>query len=165
MHLGFVEMFEYNAWATRTLLDACVDLSDEALDAVVPGVSGPVRRLLLHVVGAQQTFALRTKGRHHEGELTPWSAWPGFQELQRISEESSTELIEIARTLDPEALVDLPYQGKVYRYPARFFLVHAMEHGTEHRTEIKVALNHLGIETPDLDGWRFAAEKGYGEEV
>jgi hypothetical protein len=35
----------------------------------------------------------------------------------------------------------------------------------EHRTEIKVSLNHLGIETPDLDGWSYSDAAGYGEEV
>lgn len=49
--------------------------------------------------------------------------------------------------------------------PKRFFLVHAIAHGVEHRTEVKVALAHLGVETPDLDGWPFAAAMGYGEEV
>lgn len=35
----------------------------------------------------------------------------------------------------------------------------------EHRTEVKVGLNQLGIETPDLDAWNYAAAKGYGTEV
>jgi uncharacterized damage-inducible protein DinB len=40
-----------------------------------------------------------------------------------------------------------------------------MEHSTEHRTEVKVALAHAGIETPDLDCWNYAQSAGYGEEV
>lgn len=54
---------------------------------------------------------------------------------------------------------------KVYRFPRNFFLVHAMEHGVEHRTEIKVALAHLGIAAPDLDGWQYSVAAGYGGEV
>jgi uncharacterized damage-inducible protein DinB len=61
--------------------------------------------------------------------------------------------------------VVLPFQDKSYRFPKRFFLVHAIEHGTEHRTEIKVALSQIGVETPDLDGWNYAASAGYGQEV
>jgi hypothetical protein len=55
--------------------------------------------------------------------------------------------------------------GKVYRIPKSFFLVHALEHGVEHRTEIKVDLGAIGITTPDLDGWAYAAAAGIGREV
>ena len=65
----------------------------------------------------------------------------------------------------PFASFALPYQGKTYRYPKRFFLVHAMEHGTEHRTGVKVVLAHIGIETPDLDGWNYSFSAGYGKEI
>ena len=35
----------------------------------------------------------------------------------------------------------------------------------EHRTELKIALAQMGIETPDLDGWNYAMARGYGQEV
>ena len=165
MDLGLVEMLRYNRWANSTLLEACRSLTDEQLDAVIPGVSGTVRVLLMHFVGGQRTFVLRTKGRQHEGELRRESAWPGWDELQAIAEAANDELIAIAESLDPHAEVDLPYMGKTYRFPARFFLVHAAEHGVGHRTEIKVALAQLGVETPDLDGWAYSRAMGYGAEV
>jgi uncharacterized damage-inducible protein DinB len=67
---GLVEMLRYHAWANRSLLDGCLDLTDEQLDARLPVSSGPVHELLVHVVGAQQTFVLRTQGRQHEGDST-----------------------------------------------------------------------------------------------
>ena len=75
------------------------------------------------------------------------------------------ELIAIAEQLKDNEEVDLTYQGKTYRYPKRFFLVHAMEHSTEHRTEVKVALAQIGIETPELDGWNYSQSAGYGQEI
>jgi uncharacterized damage-inducible protein DinB len=159
------EMLRYNKWATGALLQACGGLSDEQLDARPAGVSGTVRVLLMHIVGGQQTQVLRTRGRQHEGELTRASGWPGWEELLRLAEESGDELIGIAEALDAEVDVDLPYQGKTYRYSKSFFLVHAVEHGVEHRTEIKVALNKMGVQTPDLDGWAYSAAMGYGTEV
>jgi uncharacterized damage-inducible protein DinB len=159
------EMLRYNQWATRTLIEACRMLSDDNLDARMPGVSGSVRELLVHLVGAQQTLALRTKGRQHEGELSRWSDWPGFDALLNLAGQSSEDLIAIAEGLDADRDVDLPFLGKVYRFPASFFLVHAMAHGVEHRTEIKVALGQRGIETPDLDGWSYATAAGFGREV
>ncbi len=162
---GFAELFRYNQWATETLLDACRVLDDAQLDARPPGVSGSVRELLLHIVGGQQTFVLRTQGRQHEGELNRASPWPGFAALTAIATRSSEELVSIAETLNPNGKTDLAYGGRAYRFPTAFFLVHALEHGMEHRTEVKVALAQLGVETPDLDGWSYASTRGYGKEV
>jgi uncharacterized damage-inducible protein DinB len=55
--------------------------------------------------------------------------------------------------------------GQTHRIPVSFFLVHAIEHGVEHRTDIKVALGSMGVETPDLDGWAFAGAAGIGRQV
>lgn len=168
---ALVEMFRYNKWANLMLLDACRRLSPAQLDTPVPGIAPgdyplpTVRVLLQHIVGAQQTFALRTKGRQHEGELERDSPWPGFEVLVDLASRSSDELIAIAEGLEEETEVVLPYLGKRYRYPKSFFLVHALEHGVEHRDQIKLALGTLGIEMPDLDGWAYGAAAGYGQEV
>jgi uncharacterized damage-inducible protein DinB len=162
MDLGLVEMLRYNAWANGALFGACRDLTDEQLDARLPVTSGSSRELLLHIAGGQQTFVLRTQGRQHEGELNRDSAWPGIAAVIEIAVSTSNELVSIAERLDPAAQVELPYFGKVFRFPTRFFLVHAAEHGVEHRTEVKLNLASIGIATPDLDGWAYAAATGYG---
>ena len=161
---GLVELFEYNNWANRTLLDACRAAPDDLLDQQMPGISGTVRSLLTHLVGGQQTFALRTKGRQHEGEWGRRSEFPGFDELLRVADQTGAELLAAASGLQPGAKVTLPpYQGQVRAFPLRFFLAHAIGHGTEHRTEIKVALGAQGFDTPDLDGWAYAYARNYGE--
>ncbi len=165
MNQDLAEMFRYNAWANRELFGACRSLTEEQLDTRIQGISGSIREVLMHIAGGQQTFVLRTKGRQHEGELGRHSDWPGIEAVIRIAESTSDELIAIAEQLKDDEEVDLPYQGKAYRYPKRFFLVHAMEHSTEHRTEVKVALAHIGIGTPDLDGWNYAQSAGYGQEI
>jgi uncharacterized damage-inducible protein DinB len=165
MNTDLADMFRYNAWANRELFEACRSLSEAQLDMRVRGISGSVRELLLHIAGGQQTFVLRTKGRQHETELGRQSDWPGLETVIQIASATSEELIAVAEQLEGDEEVDLAYQGKTYFYPKRFFLVHAMEHSTEHRTEVKVALAHIGIETPDLDGWQYAQSAGYGQEM
>jgi uncharacterized damage-inducible protein DinB len=165
MNLGLIEMLRYNLWANETLFEACRPLTEEQLDHRLPAASGPSRELLVHIVGGQQTFVLRTKGRQHEGELNRGSPWPGIEELIALASQTSRELLTIAEDLDPEAEVDLPYQGQAYRYPIRFFLVHAVEHGVEHRTEVKLNLADAGVPTPDLDGWEYSDWAGYGAAV
>jgi uncharacterized damage-inducible protein DinB len=165
MNHPLAAIVRYNKWANLTLIDACRTLTDEHLDARVAGRSGSVRTLLMHIVGGQQTLVLRTQGRQHEGELNRGSTWPGFDALLDIATRSSDDLIAVAEALDVDGDVDLPYLGKVYRYPTSFFLLHAVEHGIEHRTEIKVILEQLGVATPDLDGWAYANAAGLGAEV
>lgn len=165
MNEPLAEMFRYNRWAMLELLMACRGLSDAHLDLRRPDASGSVRELLLHVVGGQQTFVLRTMGRQHEGELTRSSRWPGFDALIELAVTSSDALIGVAASLDVDSEVDLPWLGNTYRFPKSFFLLHALEHGMEHRTEIKMALGAAAIATPDLDGWLYSAAMGYGGEV
>lgn len=165
MNQGLSEMLKYNAWANRELFKACRSLTEDHLDARVPGSSRSVRELLMHIAGGEQTFVLRTKGRQHEGGQDHSTGLPGVDRLIEIVASTSDELISIAEQLQDNEEVELPYQDKTYRYPKRFFLVHAMEHSAEHRTEVKVALAQVGVQTPDLDGWYYAAAAGYGQEV
>ena len=164
MDEGLVEMFRYNTWANRELFEMCRTLTDEQLDTHVKEISGPIRELLMHIAGGQQTFLLRTQGRQHEGELSRWSTWPGMETVIDILTRTSDDLLRIAEDIQSGEEIDLPFQGKSYRFPKRFFLVHAIQHGIEHRTELKFALAHLGINTPDLDGWIYARVAGYGQE-
>ena len=164
MNQPLAEMLRYNRWATLRLLEACRSLSEEALDYRMPAASGSVRELLLHLIGSQQTFALRSEGRPAEGELNRASPWPGFDALAEAATTSADALVAIAEALDADSEVTLPFMGRGHRYPKSFFLVHAVEHGGEHRTEVKLTLAHFGIATPDLDGWQYAAAAGYGNE-
>jgi uncharacterized damage-inducible protein DinB len=43
--------------------------------------------------------------------------------------------------------------------------LHCLEHGVEHRTEIKVTMAGLGVPVPDLDGWFYREAAGSGQDV
>jgi uncharacterized damage-inducible protein DinB len=162
---ALADCLRYNRWANLTLIDACRGLTAEQLDTRATHSSRSVRDLLSHIVGSELTFVLRTKGRQNEGESRQLDTWPGFGVLRDVAASSGDDLIAIAAGLDDDELVALPYQGKTYEYPKSFFLLHAIEHGVEHRTEVKVTLALSGIETPDLDGWFYAPAAGYGREI
>ncbi|MCC7364974.1 MAG: DinB family protein [Dehalococcoidia bacterium] len=158
-------MLRYNHWATETLLRTCASLDSATLAAQPPSMSGTIGELLAHLAGGQQTFLCRAQGLSEDQPLGRGSPWPGFERLAEVARISGEGLIALAEGLDTDREVELAYMGRVFRFPVSFFLVHAVEHGVEHRTELKVALNQLGIETPDLDGWSFAAAAGFGRDV
>jgi len=166
MSKALADCLRYDRWANLSLFDACRGLTDEQLDARATPSSRSVRELLQHIAGSELTLVLRTKGRQHEGESRHVDgAWPGLDLLREVIASSGDDLIAIAAGLDEDELVALPYRGKTYEYPKSFFLLHAIEHGVEHRTEIKVTLALVGIDTPDLDGWFYSEAAGYGREV
>lgn len=165
MSKALADCLRYNRWANLALIDACRGLTDEQLDMRATPSSRSVAELFQHLA-SELTFVLRTKGRQHEGESRQVEgAWPGFDVLRDVLASTGDELIAIAAGLDDDELVVLPYQGKRFEYPKGFFLLHAIQHGVEHRTEIKVTLAMNGIETPDLDGWFYSEAAGYGREV
>ena len=165
MTKALADCLRYNRWANLILIDACRGLTAEQLDTRPKHSSRSARDLLSHIVGSELTFVLRTKSRQNEGESRHVDAWPGFEVLREVAASSGEDLIAIAADLDEDELVALPYQGKTFEYPKSFFLLHAIEHGVEHRTEIKVTLALIGIETPDLDAWFYAPGAGYGREI
>jgi uncharacterized damage-inducible protein DinB len=165
MNLGLVEMLRYNAWAGRTLLDACRDLTDAQLQAELAVSPGSVRALLLHIVGGQQAYINLVRGLSDASGLDRNRPWPGMAQLIVTADETSEELISLAEELDPMSEIDLAHHGRVHRYPKRFLLASAVEHGVRHRTEVSVNLASIGLPMPDLDGWAYGRSAGYGAEV
>jgi uncharacterized damage-inducible protein DinB len=152
------EMLRYNTWANRTLFEACRALTDEQLDTHAAGTSASVRDLLTHIAAGQQTIARRAAG----GQQPSWRPWPGFDALFDLIDASDSELMAIAAGLDEDAAVDVS-PGEAYPFPTSFFLVLAMAHRVEHRTEIKIALESIGVRTPVLDSWSCGAAAGQAQ--
>ncbi len=154
----------YNDWANGRVIDVCRNLTEAQLDAPDSNVFGSIRQTLLHVVCGQYSFLARLDGNAQDPRaLAP--QWPEFEALMVIAAETSEALPAAASALDVDADVVLSYQRKGHRYPKSFFLLHAIQHGIEHRTQIGVMLAQLGHEAPNLDGWAFAEHAGLGEEV
>jgi uncharacterized damage-inducible protein DinB len=163
---ALADCLRYDRWASLALIDRCRGLSEDQLGLRATPSSRSVAELFQHLAGSELTFVLRTKGRQHEGESQHVDgAWPGFEVLREVIASTGDQLIAIAAGLDEDELVVLPYQGKRFEYPKGFFLLHALQHGVEHRTEIKVTLALNGIDTPDLDAWFYRDAAGYGREV
>jgi hypothetical protein len=49
-----------------------------------------------------------------------------------LARQSADELVVFDEHLDQDVSVDLPYQGRVFRYPASFFLAHAADELAEY---------------------------------
>ena len=147
-------MFEHNHWANLRAVDACAALSEAQLDATAAGTAGTVRATLMHVAGAEQRYVMRLSGRPATyGER---DGWPGVAALREALDQSGRALIELAERADPDEVLRGEYQGRPSEVPAPVLYVQAVNHATEHRSQIATILTQQGVEPPDFSGWAWS---------
>ncbi len=147
-----VKLFEHNRWANLRAVEACAALAEPQLDATVPGTAGTIRYTLMHIASAEQRYVWRLADRspayeEHEG-------WPGFAALRQLLAGSGDALIDLAGRADPdEVRVFVDHQGRPATVPAATVYVQAINHATEHRSQIATIVTQQGVEPPDFSGW------------
>ena len=57
-----VDAFEHHIWATTRLIDTCLELAPEQLDATAPGTYGSILDTQRHVVGADAGYLFVLSG-------------------------------------------------------------------------------------------------------
>lgn len=45
--------------------------------------------------------------------------------------------------------------------PVSLYLLQAVNHGTEHRSQVAVILTQMGVQPPGMDGWEFFFASGH----
>jgi uncharacterized damage-inducible protein DinB len=143
------KLFEHNNWANQQVIQACLALNDEQLDAPPQSVTmGTIRQTLTHLVSAQRGYlALLTLPR----EARPTNPL-ALAELQESARTTGEGLLALARG---EAKEPLP--TRVQNRDGNFVeswvvLVQVINHATEHREQIKSMLSALGLTLPEIDG-------------
>jgi uncharacterized damage-inducible protein DinB len=158
------DAFAHHVWATQHLIDACLGLAPEGLQATAPGTFGSIIAILRHLVGADVSylFAL-TGGRRplvNEKHMTPAE----LREVMRANGKAWAALL--GESLDPDAVVVRRRpDGSESHAPAGIRLAQALHHGTDHRSQVCTILTNLGVEPPAIDVWDFADGQGRLREV
>jgi uncharacterized damage-inducible protein DinB len=152
-HPVLAEVFRHNLWANLTLLDLCATLPDEVLEMNVPGTYGTIRETLLHLVGAEERYLAALIAGPERRNPTLEQTAPNLATLREHARQSSEGLIAYAESVEGNPTLQVTWRGESYQTPAALFLVQAINHATEHRTQIKTALTQAGITPPELDGW------------
>ena len=155
------EFFRHNAMMNRRLLDACRPLSPEQLGAATLGTYGSIGATLVHVANSQEGYAARFLGVPRPEPL-PEDPFPGFEALAERLAHGDAQLQEaaaqLARQHEVQVTGDDP-PGK-WRMPAALLLLQAVNHGTEHRSQVATTLTQLGVKPPEMDGWTYFFASG-----
>jgi uncharacterized damage-inducible protein DinB len=175
MDAAFVDLFRHHAWANDRLLAACEGLPAEHLEWVTQGTYGGLGATLRHLVEAEERYVSRLRG---EGErpgpaanepdppMPPEALGPSVRVLRRRARASGEALVELAGSYAPDAILATTFRGEPVTLPAVVVFVQAIDHGGEHRTQVRHALTILGYEPPEIDGWSWDdAVRGAGPEA
>jgi uncharacterized damage-inducible protein DinB len=153
------DAFGHHVWATTRLIDACLALTPEQLETVVPGTYGSILETMRHLVGADRSYLFVVGG----GRLPEIEeAGMDLAELRSAMAAAGPGwAATVAADLDPDAIVTRHRDdGTASHAPLGIRLAQALHHGTDHRSQICTALTTLGIEPPAIDAWDFAEQDG-----
>lgn len=157
-----VEFLRHNTMMNRRLLDACRELDPTQLATTVAGTYGSIGATLVHIANSQIGYVPRFVAEARPEPL-PEEPFPGFVTLEERMTRGN-ELLELAaghaaeehqievRGDDPPA---------TWRVRASLLSLQAVNHGTEHRSQVATILTQLGVTPPEMDGWTFFLERGH----
>ena len=154
-----VEFFLHNAMMNRRLVEACRQLAPEQLGATATGTYGSIGATLVHVANAQEGYAARLLDTERPERL-PEDPFPGFEALAERFAHGDAQLEEAAAQAgqDREVQVTGDDPPGTWWMPVSLFLLQAVNHGTEHRSQVATIMTHLGVEPPEMDGWTYFFE-------
>lgn len=157
-----VEFFRHNSMMNQRLLEACRHLSPEQLGATATGTYGSISATLVHMANAQDGYAARLLGTERPERLDE-DPFPGFEALAERFARSDAQLEEAGPQAgqDREVQVTGDDPPGTFRMPVSLFLLQAVNHGTEHRSQVATILSQLGVEPPRMDGWTYFFASGH----
>ena len=148
-------MFAHHGWANERLLEACSDLTDEQLDRPDGGDGWTLRKLLAHLIEADESYLalLTIPLAERERIRVP------FEDFAASTARTSAALRAIAEEHDPSAAASLATTDG-YDVDPWVVLVQVINHGHHHRRQACGMLRRMGLEPPDLDGWSYGEVTG-----
>ena len=150
----FLELFDYNAWANRTMFDAAQALPPEQYFRDLKSSYGGVHGTLCHIVWAEQLWLHRWMIRPNPGvpQGTDLESLADVRERweQVDAERGRFVAVRTDASLD-ETRVVKPSSGGEYVHTFRQMFRHFINHSSYHRGQIVTFLRQLGAKPPTTD--------------
>jgi uncharacterized damage-inducible protein DinB len=162
----FAEFFRHNTMMNRRLVEACQPIPPEQLGATATGTYGSIGATLVHIANSQVGYAARLLETERPERL-PEDPFPGFQALTERFTLGDAQLEQAATLAGQDRKVQVTGDDPpgAWWMPVSLFLLQAVNHGTEHRSQVATILTQLGVEPPEMDGWAYFLESGLMVDV
>lgn len=148
-------LLRYNYASHRHLWDSIMQLTDEQYVEEVPYSVGSVRNHMTHLISTDERWIARLLGTELPSRLRPEDCptrettlrrWEGMEAFVMPYVDDLDE-VEARRQVN----YDIPHRGgKKINYVWQV-LVHLVNHGTDHRSQILRLLNEFGVPTFEQD--------------
>ena len=155
-------LYNYNSWANARILDAVAKVPAERFTTASLGACN-LRDTLEHILVTGSVWRLRWQGIVPESVEFP-DDFPTLESVCACWREEDQQLDAFLATLS-DADLDRPvtYQrddGERITRTLWYLLLHVVNHGTQHRSELALLLTALGHSPGDLDLIVFVREQG-----
>ncbi len=144
------ELYGFNAWANRRILDACCKLSDEQFTRELGSSFPSIRDTLVHIMGGEWVWLANWRG--HPSPRAEWETefakgrFPNLVTVRARWEPLEADLLGFVSGLtaaDLEKTVEV--KRHQFTYSMRVLLQHLVNHGTYHRGQVVTMLRQLGV--------------------
>ncbi len=147
-------LYQYNAWANARILNTTAQVTAEQFLAPASYSHGGLRGTLVHTLFAEWIWRKRWEGvSPTEGPMP--EDFPMFNSLRERWRAEEKTLIEFVEELSDETLERVvaykTTSGKPRQNSLWHLMLHLVNHGTQHRSEVAIMLTDFGHSPGDID--------------
>lgn len=147
-------LFAYSYWARDRVLAQVAKLDHDAYVATRVLDCGSIRGTLVHWLAREVIWLDRWQGK--ADSLIDESDLPTFDALmERWTREEARMRAFLSDLTDSQLSKTVGYESALtnnrYAIPLWHMMSHVVNHGTQHRSEVALALTQLGLSPGDLD--------------
>ncbi|HKW95551.1 MAG TPA: DinB family protein [Methylomirabilota bacterium] len=139
-------MYRYNEWANQRILDTSEKLTPAQYRLDAGASFGSVHDTLVHIIGAEWLWLSRWKGTSPPALPSP-DAFADLGAVRRRWAEIAAETRAFVAALTEPTLervvAYLSTEGQRWAYPLWQQMLHQVNHGTQHRSEVAMALTRF----------------------
>jgi len=137
----------YDTWANARILTACAGLSDTQFVAEASASFSSIRDTLVHTMWAQWNWLLRWQGRPNPPRFDP-ADYPDVAAVRARWEAIDREAHAFVAAVDEPSLDAIcryvNSRNEPMAYPLWQQMLHQVNHGTQHRSEVATILTEYG---------------------
>ena len=148
------QLYRHHRWANLTLFDFCAGLDKSALALSAPGVYGTIRDTWRHVANGERNYLAAVRGTARDPRFQDQSL--PLATIRAELDRSADELLAALAGVTEGDTFEAEWGDRQWMLPKFIPLLQAIEHGTEHRTNITTILQANGIEAPQIDLWAYS---------
>jgi uncharacterized damage-inducible protein DinB len=162
------ELYEFNAWAQRRILDALAPLPAEQYLRDLKSSHGGIHGTLCHIVWVEHLWLTRWLGRPSPA-VAQGKDLTSLADVRARGEEVEAERGRFLHGLTDAKLSDTitvkPTMGGAYVHTYFQTLQHVVDHSSYHRGQVITMMRQLGVKPPSTGLILFYRERATGRQV